>query len=41
MAYQTGDYEIQIPALATGTITSINVAPGSEIAANSLLGTIG
>ena len=41
LAYQTGDFEIQIPALATGTIKSINVAAGSEIAANSLLGTVG
>ena len=41
MAYQTGDVEIQIPALASGTIQSINVAAGSAVAANSLLGTIG
>ena len=41
MAYQTGDVEIQIPALASGTIQSINVAAGSAVATNSLLGTIG
>lgn len=40
LAYQTGDVEIQIPALAAGTIQSITVAPGSAIAADSLLGTI-
>ena len=41
MAYQAEGYEIQIPALATGTIQSINVAAGSAIVPNSLLGTIG
>ncbi|MDC7225286.1 MAG: biotin attachment protein [Spirochaetales bacterium] len=41
LAYQTGEVEIQIPALANGTVQSITVTPGSEIAANSLLGTIG
>ncbi|HAK46284.1 MAG TPA: biotin attachment protein [Spirochaeta sp.] len=41
MAYQTGDVEIQIPALNTGTIQTLNVAVGSAVAENSLLGTIG
>ncbi len=41
MVYQTGDYEIEIPATVGGTVQSIAVTPGSVVEANSLVATVG
>ncbi|MDC7125325.1 MAG: biotin attachment protein [Spirochaetales bacterium] len=41
MAYQTGNVELQIPALSNGTLKTVDVAVGTAITAGSLLATIG
>ena len=41
MVYQTGDVELEIASTVSGTIKTIDVAPGTEVAASSLVASVG